>query len=35
MFSQAIGNAEKEARSSNMNIRDGLKKIRAAFLSTR
>ncbi len=33
--SQAIANAAKEARSSNMNIRDGLKKIGAAFLSTR
>ena len=33
--SQAIANAAKEARSSKMNIRDGLKKIGAAFLSTR
>ncbi|XP_028408493.1 uncharacterized protein LOC114531049 [Dendronephthya gigantea] len=33
--SQAILNAAKEAKSSNMNIRDGLKKIGAAFLSTR
>ena len=33
--SQAIANAAKEARSSNVNIRDGLKKIGAAFLSTR
>ena len=33
--SQAIANAAKEARLSNMNIRDGLKKIGAAFLSTR
>ena len=33
--SQAIANAAKEAKSSNMNIRDGLKKIGAAFLSTR
>ena len=31
----AIANAAKEARSSNVNIRDGLKKIGAAFLSTR
>ena len=28
-------NAAKEAKSSNMNVRDGLKKIGAAFLSTR
>ncbi len=34
-WSQAIVNAAKEARSSDMNIRDGLKKIGAAFLSTR
>ncbi|CAB3995694.1 Hypothetical predicted protein [Paramuricea clavata] len=33
--SQAIYNAAKEAKSSNMNIRDGLKRIGAAFLSTR
>ncbi|CAB3998256.1 ATP-dependent DNA helicase PIF1 [Paramuricea clavata] len=33
--SQAIGNAAKEAKSSNMNVRDGLKKIGAAFLSKR
>ena len=33
--SQAIANAAKEARSSKMNIRDGLKKTGAAFLSTR
>ena len=33
--SQAIVNAAKEAKSSNMNVRDGLKKIGAAFLSTR
>ena len=33
--SQAIANAAKEAKSTNMNIRDGLKKIGAAFLSTR
>jgi hypothetical protein len=33
--SQAMANAAKEAKSSNMNIRDGLKKIGAAFLSTR
>ena len=33
--SQAIANAAKEANTSNMNIRDGLKKIGAAFLSTR
>ncbi len=33
--SQAIVNAAKEAKSSNMNIRDGLKKIGAAFLSKR
>jgi hypothetical protein len=31
--SQAIVNAAKEAKSSNMNVRDGLKKIGAAFLS--
>ena len=34
-FSQAITNAAKEAKASNINIRDGLKKIGAAFLSTR
>ena len=34
-YSQAIANAAKEAKSSNMNIRDGLKKIGAAFLSSR
>ena len=33
--SQAIMNAAKEAKDSNMDIRDGLKKIGAAFLSTR
>ena len=33
--SQAIANAAKEAKSSNMSIRDGLKKIGAAFLSSR
>ena len=33
--SQAIVNAAKEAKAENMNIRDGLKKIGAAFLSTR
>ena len=33
--SQAIMNAAKEAKAANMNIRDGLKKIGAAFLSTR
>ena len=33
--SQAIANAAKEAKSSNMNTRDGLKKIGAAFLSSR
>ena len=33
--SQAIVNAAREAKSSNMNVRDGLKKIGAAFLSTR
>ena len=33
--SQAIANAAKEAKSSNMNVRDGLKKIGAAFLSKR
>ena len=33
--SQAIANAAKEAKSSNMNIRDGLKKVGAAFLSTK
>ena len=33
--SQAIANAAKEDKSSNMSIRDGLKKIGAAFLSKR
>ena len=33
--SQAITNAAKEAKVASMNIRDGLKKIGAAFLSTR
>ena len=33
--SQAIMNAAKEAKAADMNIRDGLKKIGAAFLSTR
>lgn len=33
--SQAIVNAAKEAKKENMNVRDGLKKIGAAFLSTR
>ena len=33
--SQAIATAAKEAKSSNMNVRDGLKKIGAAFLSKR
>ncbi|KXJ10338.1 ATP-dependent DNA helicase PIF1 [Exaiptasia diaphana] len=33
--SQAIMNAAKEAKPANMNVRDGLKKIGAAFLSTR
>ena len=33
--SQAIMNAAKEAKSENLSIRDGLKKIGAAFLSTR
>ena len=33
--SQAITNAAKEARNSNLNIQDSLKKIGAAFLSTR
>ena len=33
--SQAVMNAAKEAKSLNLNIRDGLKKIGAAFLSTR
>ena len=32
--SQAIAKAAKEAKASNMNIRDGLNKIGAAFLST-
>ena len=33
--SQAIVNAAKEAKTSNLNIRDSLRKIGAAFLSTR
>ena len=33
--SQAIVNAAREAKPSNMNVRDGFKKIGAAFLSTR
>ena len=33
--SQAITNAAKEARNSNVNVRDSLRKIGAAFLSTR
>ena len=33
--SQAITNAAKEAKAANMNIRDGLEKIGAVFLSTR
>ena len=33
--SQAIMNAAKEAKAANMNVREGLKKIGAAFLSTR
>ena len=33
--SQAIMNAAKEAKESNLNIKDGLRKIGAAFLSTR
>ncbi len=33
--SQAIASAAKEAKNTNMNVRDGLKKIGAAFLSTR
>ena len=33
--SQAIMNAAKEAKKENLNIREGLKKIGAAFLSTR
>ena len=33
--SQAILNAAKEAKESNLRVRDGLKKIGAAFLSTR
>ena len=33
--SQAIVNAAKEAKKENMKVRDGLKKIGAAFLSTR
>ena len=33
--SQAIANTAKEAKSSNTNVRDGLKKIGAAFLSKR
>ena len=33
--SQAIINAAKEAKAANMNIREGLKKVGAAFLSSR
>ncbi|XP_015779208.1 PREDICTED: uncharacterized protein LOC107357078 [Acropora digitifera] len=33
--SQAISNAAKEARNSNLNVQDSLRKIGAAFLSTR
>ena len=33
--SQAIINATKEAKESNLNIKDGLRKIGATFLSTR
>ncbi|XP_028413533.1 uncharacterized protein LOC114536369 [Dendronephthya gigantea] len=33
--SQAIMNAAKEAKAANMSIREGLKKVGAAFLSTR
>jgi hypothetical protein len=33
--SQAIINAAKEAKEANVNVRDGLRKIGAAFLSTR
>ena len=33
--SQAIINAAKEAKAANMNVRDGLRKIGAAFLSSR
>lgn len=33
--SHAIMNAAKEAKAANMNVRDGLKKFGAAFLSTR
>ena len=33
--SQAIANAAKEAKNENMNVRDGLRKIGAPFLSTR
>jgi hypothetical protein len=33
--SQAIINAAKEAKEANLSIRDGLRKIGAAFLSTR
>ena len=33
--SQAIMNAAKEARETNLSVKDGLKKIGAAFLSTR
>ena len=33
--SQAITNAAKEAKNSNLNVRDSLRKIGAAFLSTR
>ena len=35
MFPSNIVNVAREAKLSNMNIRDGLKKIGAAFLSTR
>jgi hypothetical protein len=34
-YSQAIINAAKEAKEANLNVRDGLRKIGAAFLSTR
>ena len=33
--SKAVVNAAKEAKASNLNIRDGLKKIGAAFFSGR
>ena len=33
--SQAIMNAAKEAKESNLNVKDGLRKIGAAFLSSR